>query len=74
MHICEGCGRVLSDDDDEGLLLVELEDRYGVWHEWLCEACHLQAVEQVRDPHSELQNVTAYDFPLPHSAGPPSAA
>ena len=48
MSSCEQCGRLFL-DGREGLLLVEIEDRWGAWSEWLCERCCDQLLDQVQD-------------------------
>lgn len=60
MDVCDKCGRLFLSNLRK-LRLVEVEDRWGVWTEWLCESCFVELLRLAeRDP--SVDRVTMYDF------------
>jgi hypothetical protein len=69
LHACEGCGRVFDflAGEPSPLWLVEVEDIYGRWSEWLCIGCVSDlAASIVHD--STMVGVRVANFDVPRSA------
>lgn len=64
MDICEHCGRLFLAIRCE-LTLVELEDIYGTWTEWLCSTCVDELAQVVYEEPSTLVRFALYGFELP---------
>lgn len=61
MDICEHCGRLFL-TGRQALVLVELEDLYGIWHEWLCPTCLDDLAQLVHERHSTVVRFSLYDW------------
>lgn len=66
MVVCEHCGRVFLRIRG-GLLLVELEDLYGTWHEWLCPTCVDDLAQLVYEERSTLVRFALYGIDMPQA-------
>lgn len=61
MDICSHCGRLFLRGRHE-LILVELEDLYGIWHEWLCSICLDDLAQLLYEENSTLVRFAVYDW------------
>lgn len=61
MDICEHCGRLFLKGRHE-LLLVEVEDFYGIWHEWLCSTCVDDLAQLISDDRSTVVRFAVFDW------------
>lgn len=59
--VCEHCGALFLKIKAE-LRLVELEDFYGLWHEWLCGSCLDDLAQLVHEEHSTVVRFSVYDW------------
>lgn len=64
MDICEHC-RGLFLTVQHALMLVEIEDRYGIWFEWLCDGCTDDLLDLVMSPDSVIERVALWNFDIP---------
>lgn len=64
MDVCEHCGSIFL-PGRAALVLVELEDRYGIWHQWLCSTCVDDLAQLVHDHGTFVTRVALFGFDLP---------
>lgn len=64
MDICEDCGRLFLPATGQ-LLFVHLEDRWGVWHQWLCRECVEDVEDDVAHGRYSMESITLFGFDLP---------
>lgn len=68
MDICDHCGRLFL-TNLHGLVLAELEDRWGFWHEWLCHLCVDELLDLLGAGLGSVTWVRLTDFEVYPKAG-----
>lgn len=63
MDICEHCGRLFL-TGLHALLLVELEDRWGGWQQWLCGTCLDELVVDIDRNRGSVWRLRVYEFAI----------